>query len=203
MPSEGATDPGPQGAAADTALTAGSPQITDVRLTWPERLRTAARALVNSMSVGWVDYASAAWTPTPEFRELAQTLAEAEGAQVLAEQLVLDRAVLVERLSAIYEDDSAKSLVAQICDEALDRSGRLLGEVRDSYRSRVGAPVATDWTAGPDGRSNSSRRFLDLVERVTRIIRGDASNLIAGRTEQTARLIVAQLAHAERLAPRD
>ena len=60
-----------------------------------------------------------------------------------------------------------------------------------------------DWTVDPiTGRSNSSERYLSLVEVVERLIRSDAHQLIAGNARSTAGLIVAQLAHKHCLAPR-
>lgn len=60
-----------------------------------------------------------------------------------------------------------------------------------------------DWTVGPGGKSNSSDRYLELVEEVRLLILGDAHTLIAGRAEQTARLIVSQLAHQHHLEPKE
>lgn len=60
---------------------------------------------------------------------------------------------------------------------------------------RTGTPVATeDWTA-KDGRSNSSDEFEAIAKHVESLIRADAHKLINGRADDTARLIVAQLAH--------
>jgi hypothetical protein len=58
-----------------------------------------------------------------------------------------------------------------------------------------------DWTKGRDGRSNTSPLFEALVKEVGRLIRDDAHALLAGRAEETARLIMAQLAHAHGLRP--
>lgn len=59
-----------------------------------------------------------------------------------------------------------------------------------------------DWTRGKDGRSNSSPLFNALIKEVARLIREDAHILIAGRAEDTAGLILAQLAHVHGLSPR-
>lgn len=57
-----------------------------------------------------------------------------------------------------------------------------------------------DWTV-KDGRSNSSPDFQNLVFAVSRLIRDSAHDLISGRTDMVARLIVAQLAHKHGMAP--
>lgn len=57
-----------------------------------------------------------------------------------------------------------------------------------------------DWTAA-DGRANSSPEFLRLCDEIEQIIRGDAYSLIAGRSDRTARLIMARLAHVHGLRP--
>lgn len=58
-----------------------------------------------------------------------------------------------------------------------------------------------DWTTAPDGRVNSSPEFLRLVAEVERLIKGSAHSLLNGRADQTARLILAQLAHVHGLRP--
>ena len=58
-----------------------------------------------------------------------------------------------------------------------------------------------DWTADVEGRSNSSPAYLALVREVERLIRSDAHQLIQGRADLTARLIVSMLAHGHGLAP--
>ena len=59
-----------------------------------------------------------------------------------------------------------------------------------------------DWTVDrKSGRSNSSARFLELSAEVGRLIRRDAFSLLQGRSEDTGRLIMAQLAHVHGLAP--
>lgn len=59
-----------------------------------------------------------------------------------------------------------------------------------------------DWTVDPaTGRSNSSRRFLFLCAEVEALIRGDAFQLIAGRADNTAVLIMARLAHEHGMRP--
>lgn len=62
-------------------------------------------------------------------------------------------------------------------------------------------PKAVDWTQDDEGRSNSSDLFLSLVGEVERLIRNDAHALLNGRVDQTARLVVAQLAHVHGLGP--
>lgn len=59
-----------------------------------------------------------------------------------------------------------------------------------------------DWTK-LDGRSNSSPTYLELVAAVEDLIRHDAHALLAGRADQTARLIVAHLAHKHGMVPRN
>ncbi|KKM82929.1 hypothetical protein LCGC14_1314640, partial [marine sediment metagenome] len=50
---------------------------------------------------------------------------------------------LIEGLVAVYGNGSV--LVARLCDEYLDRSGTLLGEVRDAaIEARAEKPVAAD-----------------------------------------------------------
>lgn len=61
---------------------------------------------------------------------------------------------------------------------------------------------AADWTRGEDGRTNSSPLFHALTKEVARLIREDANVLIAGRAEDAAGLILAQLAHVHGLSPR-
>lgn len=59
-----------------------------------------------------------------------------------------------------------------------------------------------EWTVDPaTGRSNSSAEFNRLVREIARLIRSEAHHLLAGRTETTAQLILAQLAHEHGLAP--
>jgi hypothetical protein len=60
----------------------------------------------------------------------------------------------------------------------------------------------SDWTCDSKGRSNSSREFQAICNEVECMIRGEAFTLLSGRADQTARLIVAQLAHAHGLAPK-
>lgn len=61
-----------------------------------------------------------------------------------------------------------------------------------------------DWTVDPKtGRSNSSKRYKEICKHVERLIRNEAFSLIAGRADNTARLIVAQLAHVHGMKPKD
>lgn len=60
-----------------------------------------------------------------------------------------------------------------------------------------------DWTVDPaTRRSNSSPRFRELVDAVAALIRNSAHDIVRGRLESVAGLIVAQLAHKHGLAPR-
>jgi len=67
--------------------------------------------------------------------------------------------------------------------------------------SRVGrSGRMKDWTEF-DGYLNSSSEFKACVEHVTRLIFNSGHDLIGGRAEVVAGLIVAQLAHVRGLAP--
>lgn len=57
------------------------------------------------------------------------------------------------------------------------------------------------WTTAESGWTNASPEFERLCSEVERLIRQDAFSLIAGRADNTARLIMAQLAHVHGLAP--
>ncbi len=62
--------------------------------------------------------------------------------------------------------------------------------------------IEVDWTVDPTTRrSNSSPEFRHLVAKVAEIIRNAAYSLINGQIEAVSRVIVAQLAHKEGLAP--
>lgn len=63
--------------------------------------------------------------------------------------------------------------------------------------SEVAIQIA-DWTIGADNRTNSSEKFLELVDVVDHIIRGIH---VGDNTKSWARLIVAQLAHRHGMAP--
>lgn len=63
------------------------------------------------------------------------------------------------------------------------------------------APRLTDWTEGPDGRSNSSDQYNKIVAVVERLIRNGAHTLINNGPEALARTIVSQLAHVHGLRP--
>lgn len=59
-----------------------------------------------------------------------------------------------------------------------------------------------DWTLNPiTHRSNSSELFLAVEREIGRILRGSAASLIAGRTDDVAGLILAQLAHRYGFSP--
>jgi hypothetical protein len=60
----------------------------------------------------------------------------------------------------------------------------------------------TDWTV-KDGRANSSDQFVKLCAVVEKLIRGSAHDLIAGRADSVAGLILARLAHKHGLRPGD
>jgi hypothetical protein len=64
------------------------------------------------------------------------------------------------------------------------------------------ALLEADWTVDPvTNRTNSSEKFKLLCDEVDRLIRGEAFNLITGRADKTAVLIMAQLAHKHGLMP--
>lgn len=66
----------------------------------------------------------------------------------------------------------------------------------------IATALATDWTRDPiTGRSNSSETFVFLCEEVEKLIRGSSADLINGRVNCVAGLIVTQLAHKHRLIP--
>ena len=58
-----------------------------------------------------------------------------------------------------------------------------------------------DWTVDHNGRSNSSAEFINTCSHVERLIRGSAHDLINGRADNVAWLIVAQMAHELGFAP--
>lgn len=61
---------------------------------------------------------------------------------------------------------------------------------------------AADWTVDvKTGRSNSSKKFMELCGEVERLILSSGHALLNGQTSQTARLIMAQLAHLHGLKP--
>lgn len=65
------------------------------------------------------------------------------------------------------------------------------------------SPVMVDWTVDPvTNRSNSSAEYFACVRTVEGVIRGSANDLIAGRANIVAGLIVAALARQHGLAPR-
>ena len=93
---------------------------------------------------------------------------------------------------------SARSLLARLRSEPTEDEE---GEAPFVQPVVPTTASTTDWTQDDAGRSNSSPEFLRLVAAVARLIRNDAQVLLAGNAEMTARLIVAQLAHAHGLAP--
>lgn len=58
-----------------------------------------------------------------------------------------------------------------------------------------------DWTAD-GGWANRSPLYLSLVRRVAEIIRGSAADIVAGRLEAVAGLVMSNLAHEAHLVPR-
>ncbi len=53
-----------------------------------------------------------------------------------------------------------------------------------------------DWTVDPEtGRCNSSQEYLRLKDEIHQIILNSAHDLILGKAENVAGLILAQLAH--------
>lgn len=83
-------------------------------------------------------------------------------------------------------------------DEAMAASADAWG-IPDSSDVVVEARASVDdWTRGPDGRSNSSERYLEIVAEVEKMV----GNVRLGDGPETvARLIVSQLAHVRGLAP--
>lgn len=74
----------------------------------------------------------------------------------------------------------------------------------EATAAEVAAEIRDDWTIDPEtGRSNSSELFRELCGEVEGLIRQSAHGLIAGRADQVAGLIMAQLAHVHHLAPRE
>lgn len=69
-------------------------------------------------------------------------------------------------------------------------------------RSLALGTCSADWTVEA-GRCNSSPKFLFLVDEVEQLIRNEAHSLIAGRAQDVARLIIAQLTHKHGLSPND
>lgn len=54
-----------------------------------------------------------------------------------------------------------------------------------------------------DGRYNSSDKFEYLVEQVARTIKYSAADLLSGRVDVVAGVIMAQLAHVHGMVPKD
>lgn len=74
----------------------------------------------------------------------------------------------------------------------------------DATAAEIAAEIRDDWTIDPEtGRSNSSELFRELCGEVEAVIRQSAHGLIAGRADQVAGLIMAQLAHVHHLIPRE
>jgi hypothetical protein len=71
------------------------------------------------------------------------------------------------------------------------------GKLPAAWRRVVDSP---DWTTA-DGITNSSAEFLKLKGEVHRLICNSAFDLINGRVEAVAGLILARLAHAHGLGP--
>lgn len=65
-------------------------------------------------------------------------------------------------------------------------------------------PEWLDWTVHKvTNRSNSAPIFTALCREVEEVIRGSAHDLIAGRADKVAGLVMAHLAHKYGLVPRD
>ena len=62
-------------------------------------------------------------------------------------------------------------------------------------------PEWWDWTQGPDGRSNTSPLKRMIEADVEQVIRTSAHDLILGRADNVASLIVARIAHIYQLVP--
>lgn len=77
----------------------------------------------------------------------------------------------------------------------------LAREVIRLWSDRAGSSEYVDWTADGQGFTNSSPVYVDLVAAVEGLIRRSAHELLAGRADMTARLIVSQLAHVHGLMP--
>jgi len=58
-----------------------------------------------------------------------------------------------------------------------------------------------DWTT-KDGRSNSSDLYRKIVRHIEELIRSDASQLLHGHADMTARLILSSLAHKYKMEPK-
>lgn len=65
----------------------------------------------------------------------------------------------------------------------------------------VSSATDPDWTCDSAGGSNSSDAFERLSAEIEVLIRQDAARLMSGRANDTARLILAQLAHRWHLSP--
>lgn len=87
-----------------------------------------------------------------------------------------------------------------LADHALDKAGDWELAWFQVVEQQSG--TEGDWTVDQEtGRSNSSAAFNAAVDAVARLIRNSAHDLIGGRVESVATLIVAQLAHIHGFAP--
>lgn len=74
----------------------------------------------------------------------------------------------------------------------------------DELVRQIADDIARDWTIDPNShRSNSHPLFVYLVQQIECLIRTSAHDLIAGRTDTVAGLILAHLAHKYGLVPTD
>lgn len=125
----------------------------------------------------------------------------------LAKALAPDGVHIVKDLDPVYLSDRLLALlnVSNSCTTveapvAQPPSGCKCGCIDTS--GSLAEAGARDWTSGPDGRANSSALFKELTVDIARIIRDDASRLLAGQAVDTAALILAALVHRHRFEPR-
>jgi len=57
-----------------------------------------------------------------------------------------------------------------------------------------------DWTKDEDGRSNSSRTFIHLIDAIARLIKSEAHTLLDGGAHEAARTILSHLAHEHHIS---
>lgn len=68
----------------------------------------------------------------------------------------------------------------------------------------LGEEVPSDWTVDPaTGRSNSSPKYLELVDAVAGIIRNNAFDIVGGDLKTAAGVIMAKLVHEYHMAPQE
>ena len=97
-----------------------------------------------------------------------------------------------------------KAESALLCPKRPDSGLHNFEDGTRCYYCNAPRPAWPDWTIDPaTNRSNSSSVFEALCQEVERLIRSAAHQLIAGRADVTAGLIMAQLAHKWGLVPRE